>query len=172
MSDATLRDLEQTVRANPGDESARVALDTERRRRGMGSLWGYAPRWCEPSDKSPARHLPGVQWNCPECERARAEAALHVTQNDMPTNGSHWQRKARMWVVLVVRVMPPGASAREVRAALREVRPGKWGAAIQRQWFSREVTRAFPMLARKKVAPLGPEDSPLFAAKAVPHGQA
>jgi hypothetical protein len=166
VADASMRELERVVRAG-GDEAARVALSRERTRAGLPDLWGYAPRWCGEEERW---HLPGAAWDCRGCERARAEAVLHVQRNDMPTNGSHWQRRALATVALVQRVTPPGTPLREVRAALREVRPSRWDAAIERQWFSREVVRAFPGLGRKpKPAPLGPSDSPLFAEK-VPHG--
>lgn len=163
MSDADLRNLEHVVRSG-GEEAARVALDRERRRVGLPSLWGYAPRWCD-AVCAGQLHFPGARWDCRGCEGARAEAVLHVQRNDMPAGDSHWQRRARATVALVVRVMPPGSSMRDVRAALREVRPGKYDAAITRQWFSREAVRAWPALGRKKVAPLGPDDSPLFVAK-------
>ena len=165
MSDTRLRDLERTVREG-GDEAARVALDVERRRRGMPSLWGYAPRWCEASTKAPTRHLPGAQYACADCDRARAEAAGHVKCSDMPTNGSRWQLRARNWVALVLRITPPGSPAtREVREALKLIRPSKHGPAIERQWFSKEAVRAFPELGRKK--PIkdhwkGEADAPLF----------
>lgn len=168
MSDQRLRDLERAV-LDGGDEGARVALDAERRRRGMPSLWGYAPRWCAPSDKAPTRHLPGVQWNCAECMRAQAEVNAYISKNDRPTNGSRWTGSARAYVACVVRVAS-GLPLRAVREALREVRPSKYDAAHARKVFTVEVVRAFPQLARKVTRPLGPEDSPLFAAREVPRG--
>jgi hypothetical protein len=163
VSDATMRALERAV-IEGGDEAARVALDAERTRRGLPSLWGYAPRWC-PNEADPqGKHLAGAGWVCLyACVRPKSEAIRHVQTVDRPTGNSSWQCGARSKVALVLRVAG-GASPREVRAMLREVRPGKGAAAIQRQWFTREAVRAFPFLARKKTA-LGPEDSPLFVAK-------
>lgn len=173
MSDATLRALEQAVRSNPGDEPARVALDIERRRRGMGSLWGYAPRWCLGGGAPPKRatpHLPGLFYDCPGCKVARDESAQHVMTSDAVLNGSDWTRIARANVALVVRVMPPGASMRDVRAALREVKANRlesrWDSAHGRKVWGNEVGRAFPALSRKpKPASV---DAPLFG-EAVPH---
>ena len=147
--DAELRDLEARVRAG-GDEATRSALTAARARAGLRPLWGYAPRWCTGGVGLPP-HLPGSQgpFGCDPCERAREDAAGHVKRLDMPTNGSHWNLRARLWVALVVRVAA-GMSPKDVRAALREVRPGRYTAAIERQWFSREAVRAFPFLARKK----------------------
>lgn len=170
MSDARLRDLEQAVKADPSNESLRVALDAERTRRGMPSLWGYAPRWCPNEAGSQGKHLAGAGWVCDyACVRPRSEAIRHVQTVDRPTGPSSWQRRARGSIALVLRVAG-GASPREVRALLREVRPGKGAAAIDRQWFTREAVRAFPFLARKTAGRLGPEDSPLFAPE-VPHAR-
>lgn len=149
MADENLRDLEARVRAG-GDEADRSALAAARARAGLPPLWGYAPRWCTGGTGIPP-HLPGSQGptGCDPCERAREEAAGHVKRLDAPTNGSRWNLRARLWVALVARVAA-GMSPRDVRAALREVRPSKHDAAITRQWFSREAVRAFPFLGRKK----------------------
>jgi hypothetical protein len=169
MADERLRDLEQAVKIDPANESLRVALDAERTRRGLPSLWGYAPRWCPEENGAQWRHMAGAGWACNACFRPQNEAIRHVQTVDMPAGNSSWQRRARGSVALVLRVVG-GASPREVRAMLREVRPGKGAAAIERQWFTREAVRAFPFLARKK-GPLGPEDSPLFAEKGGAHAR-
>lgn len=168
MSDSRIRDLERAVLTGGGEEE-RVALSRELERVGRPNLWGYAPRWCEPSEAEAKRHLPGVSFRCAGCKAARDETARHIMATDAITNGSDWTRIARANVGLVVRVMPPGSALRDIRAALREANPhGKHGPSWGRKVWGNEVGRAFPALSRKPaLRPLGSADSPLFADRSV-----